>query len=376
MAHVLCEFGIIFATNLTYFSILRKNISVFVVFIAFVFSLSAQKTYKVAAVGFYNVENLFDTINDPNRLDEEFLPDGEKKYTNKIFREKIEQLSSVISKLATETTPDGVALLGVCEVENRWVLEELARHPSLVSRNYQIEHYDSPYNRGVDVALMYNPRYFIVTESEPLAVALKDKKGELLNPTRDVLYVKGLLLGEETHVFVNHWPSRRGGEEASAHLRQQAARVVRDKIDQIYAEDDDAHIIVMGDLNDDPNNISVAEVLNAGGKIGKLNEGQLYNPFYNLYRQGIGSLAWNDSWNLFDQIIISQSLLKDTDEDDDDDDDDKPLFFKRAEVYNRPHLTQKSGNFKGYPWRTYIGNEYAGGYSDHFPTIVYLYKLK
>lgn len=328
----------------------------------------AQNSYQVVGVGFYNLENLFDTINDPKKADDEFTPNGDKKYTDKIFQHKLGQLSSVIAQVGTNVTPDGYAILGVSEVENRWVLEQLVKQPAIAARNYQIEHYDSPDNRGIDVGLLYNPKYFTVLESEPLEVPLYDDKGNFLFKTRDVLYVKGLLLGEETHVMVNHWPSRRGGEEASAPRRQQNAKVARNKIDEVLAKNPNAKIIIMGDLNDDPINTSVTKVLNASGKINSLEEGQLYNPFYSFYKKGIGSLAWNDSWNLFDQVIISQGFLVP--------EDSKKFFFKKAEVFNQPFLTQKSGNFKGYPWRTFIGNEYVGGYSDHFPTIIYLYRLK
>lgn len=353
---------------LKYYTLKKNLLFVFGLLISSSLHVLAQNSYQVAGVGFYNLENLFDTINDPKISDEEFLPQGDKKYTNKIFQHKLGQLSSVISEVGTTITPDGFAILGVSEVENRWVLEQLVQQPAIAKRNYQIEHYDSPDNRGVDVGLLYNPRYFTVLSSEPLEVKLTDDKGKALYPTRDVLYVKGLLLGEETHIYVNHWPSRRGGEEASAPRRQQAARVVRNSIDEVLQANPHAKIIVMGDLNDDPVNVSVAKVLNANGKLNTLEDGQLYNPFMNFYKKGIGSLAWNDSWNLFDQIIVSQGFLGD--------EASKKFFFKKAEVYNQAYLTQKSGNFKGYPWRTYIGNEYAGGYSDHFPTIIYLYRLK
>jgi len=328
----------------------------------------AQNSYQVAAVAFYNLENLFDTINDPAINDEEFLPQGTKRYNGKIFREKLGQLSSVLGQLGTGVTPDGPAIVGVAEVENRYVLEELVKEKAIADRHYQIEHYDSPDDRGVDVGLLYNPKYFTVTYSEPLTVTLTDDKGKPLYDTRDVLYVSGLLCGEKTHIFVNHWPSRRGGQEASDPRRRQAAQVCRTMIDSIQASDSDAKIIVMGDLNDDPTNASVTKVLQALGRQDALLEGQLFNPFYSFYKKGIGSLAWNDSWNLFDQIIVSQGLLKPETE--------KQWFFKKAEVFNQMFLTQKSGNFKGYPWRTYVGDEYVGGYSDHFPTIIYLYRLK
>lgn len=328
--------------------------------------LAAQdKQYKVAAIGFYNLENLFDTIDDPKTNDADFLPTGSYNYTGAIYQEKLQKLSGVISELGTEVTPDGVAILGVAEIENRSVLEDLVKQPALIKRGYKVVHYDSPDRRGVDVGLIYNPKYFKVEGSKPLYVEMPIH-GEDTSYTRDILWVWGVFDGEPMHVFVNHWPSRRGGEVASAPLRDNAAAVCRKVIDSLLTANPNIKIMAMGDLNDDPTNNSVQNVMQAKGKIEKLKPGELYNPFYALYKKGIGSLAWNDSWNLFDQIVLSQGLLNSP--------SNAGYYFLRNEVYNRNYLTQQSGHFKGYPHRTYVGGTYQGGYSDHFPVYLFLIK--
>lgn len=325
-----------------------------------------DKNYKVACIGFYNLENLFDTENDPKINDEEFLPSGTKQYTSEVYRDKLNNLSTVISQLGMDDSPDGLAILGVAEVENRKVLEDLAAMPKLKERDWKIVHYDSPDLRGVDVALYYHPKYFRELKSEPLFVPLKGDDGSPWY-TRDILYVYGLFQGEPLHIFVGHWPSRRGGEEASAPGRAMAASIIRQKIDSITASTPAAKIVVMGDLNDDPLSKSVIEVLNASGDKDQLKKAQLYNPWTDYYKKGIGTLAYNDAWNLFDQIIISQPFLIT---------DQKGYFFQKAVIFNRPYLLQKTGRYKGYPMRTYDFDIYMRGYSDHFPTyLVFLKKM-
>lgn len=330
-------------------------------------SQAQEKQYQVVATAFYNLENLYDTIDDPTKDDEEFLPNGAKKYTGQIFLEKLDRLSEVISKLAIEKTPDGPAIIGLSEVENREVLQALVKHPLLASRGYRICHHNSPDVRGVDVAMLYNPKYFVPIKTHSINVPLISESGSVIK-TRDILWVEGYLMGEKIHVFVNHWPSRRGGEEASAPRRQKAASICKATIDSIQKAEPGAKAFLMGDLNDDPMSASIKKVLNATGDTAKLADGRMYNPFEPFYKKGIGTLAWQDSWNLFDQIIFTPSWIRTN--------TTNGWFFSSAEVFNRSFLTQKTGNFKGYPLRTYVGNEYQSGYSDHFPVIVYLYREK
>lgn len=322
----------------------------------------AQNQYKVGIIGFYNLENLFDTIDQPDVNDEEFTPAGAKLYTPAVYLDKLDKLSEVISDIGLEMSPDGVSILGVAEIENITVLQDLVNHPKLRSRNLKIVHYDSPDNRGIDVGLLYNPKYFTVRHSESLNVPLKNPDGSYY-PTRDVLYVYGSYCGEPMHIFVNHWPSRRGGEEASAPGRALAAGVCKAKIDSINKAVSDSKIVLMGDLNDDPVSPSVTRVLGATGEKSRVKDGGLYNPWVGYYKEGIGTLAYNDAWNLFDQIIVSEALL---------DKEQKGFFFQKASIYKREFMLQKQGRYKGYPMRTYDFNVYMGGYSDHFPTYITL----
>jgi predicted extracellular nuclease len=315
-------------------------------------------------IGFYNLENFFDTLDDPKIKDEEFLPTGSYHYTSDIYLDKVRHLATVISQIGTEFTADGLAMMGCAEVENEGVLKDLIHDSLLAGRHYAIVHYDSPDERGIDVGLIYNPKYFKPERSAPLFVHLPDENDKP-HYTRDVLYVTGKLNGEQVHVFVNHWPSRRGGEEVSAPNRAIAAAVAKHAIDSIEALDANAKIILMGDLNDDPISPSVAKVLNAKGDEHDVQQGDLFNPWADYYKKGIGTLAFNDSWNLFDQIMISSPFLNKSQE---------GFFFREAKIFSRPWMIQSSGRFKGYPKRTFDYNKYIGGYSDHFPTYIELLK--
>lgn len=323
-----------------------------------------KQSYKISLIGFYNLENFYDTINEPGVNDEDFTPDGNNKYTPKVYLDKVSKLTEVLSQIGTDLTPDGLSVFGCAEVENESVLKDLVSQKPFQSRNYKIIEYPSPDERGIDVALIYNPKYFTPKFSEPLKVLLLNSDSTE-HPTRDVLYVYGQYQGEPLHVLVNHWPSRRGGEEASAPLRAIAAGVCKHKIDSITSIDPNAKILVMGDLNDDPVSPSVAVILKSKGNKNDVLPGGLYNPWVDYYTKGIGTLAYNDAWNLFDQIMLSSGFLNRNQE---------GVFFKEALIFSKPFMVQKTGRYKGYPLRTYDFNIYQGGYSDHFPTYIVLLK--
>ncbi|HOY06518.1 MAG TPA: endonuclease/exonuclease/phosphatase family protein [Saprospiraceae bacterium] len=327
--------------------------------------LSAQKDYKVGSIGFYNLENLFDTIDSPDTNDAEFLPGGSYLWNTPKYMSKQANMAKVISLLARELSPDGVAILGVAEVENRKVLEDLVAQPDLKARNYQIVHYDSPDERGIDVGLLYQPKYFKVTGSKALPVALKDPKTGEQDFTRDILYVAGEFDGELIHVMVGHWPSRRGGESGSAWMRAAAAQVARNAADSLRTLDPDAKIIFMGDLNDDPTDKSLTKVLGAKGKSDEVTNEEFYNPMYDLYKNGNGTMAYRDAWSLFDQVVVSKAFVN-----------KKAAGWQlyKAMVYRQPWLLQTEGAFRGYPFRTFVGTIFINGYSDHLP--VYLFFLK
>lgn len=328
------------------------------------FANAQKQQYKVAIVAFYNLENFYDTIDNPIVIDDEFTPLGDKNYNSEIYYSKIQHMASVIAQIGTEVNPDGPALLGVAEIENDTVLNDLLANPQIKSRNYHYVHYDSKDLRGVDVGLVYNPKYFVVEDSRKLFVRLPSgSKASFF--TRDVLWVKGKLNGETVHVFVNHWPSRLGGEERSAPARAAAAKVGKDFIDSLQKTDLNAKIIVMGDLNDDPISPSLTRVMGAKGDMDKVRAGGFYNPWVEMYKKGIGTLAYQDAWGLFDQIIISSSWLNK---------EQNGFFFYKQHIFNKEFLIENIGKYKGYPMRTWDGNTYRGGYSDHFPT--YLIMLK
>ncbi len=323
-----------------------------------------EKKYKLGVVAFYNLENFFDTLDDPNKNDDDFTPNGANRYTGQVYLDKVSKLTEVVSQIGKDVSPDGFSLLGVAEIENDKVLEDLVAQPQLVNRHLKIVHFDGPDDRSIDPALIYNPKYFKVQHSEPLFVKMTGSDGGI-HYTRDVLWVSGLYDGEMVHIFVNHWPSRRGGEEASAPARASAAGVCKHVIDSLVAIDPNTKILIMGDLNDDPTSPSVAKVLGAKGKVKDVKDGGLYNPWVDFIKQGIGTLAYGDSWNLFDQIMFSSGFLNK---------EQSGFFFKDAHIFNRNFMVTKSGKYKGYPMRTYDGAVYNGGYSDHFPTYCILLK--
>ncbi|MBP1617846.1 MAG: endonuclease [Bacteroidetes bacterium] len=337
-----------------------KQKKIFFLLLLFVLSSSAQDKRQIYAVAFYNLENLFDTQRDTTINDVDFTPNGSYAWTQDKYHKKLNNMSYVISQLGKEYTPDGPAVIGVSEIENQKVLEDLISTGKLASVGYGIVHYDSPDRRGIDVGLLYNPKLFTVTSSRTYAYLMPEEPDFR---TRDVLLVNGILAGEDFHVIVNHWPSRRGGNKSS-YSREFAAEIVKSIADSIYKVNPKSKIVIMGDLNDDPFNKSVKTVLGAKGKQKDVKSGELYNPFWQLLKKGIGSLFYQGNWNLFDQIIISQTFLS----------KEAALKFWKAEVFNKDFLIQKEGAYKGYPFRTFSGNRFQNGYSDHFPTIVYFEK--
>jgi hypothetical protein len=322
-----------------------------------------DKRYKTAIIALYNLENFYDTIHNPQINDTDFLPTGSKHYTSSVYLNKTEHLATVISQIGTDLNADGPALLGVAEIENDTVLNDLINEPILIKRHFRFIHYDSPDPRGIDVALIYNPKYFKVDTSYKLRVKLQS--GKYFYFTRDILYVKGELDGETIHVLVNHWPSRLGGEQKSEASREEAAAIAKKQIDLILKKDSTAKIIMMGDLNDDPVNASVAKVLGADGNLQNIKQNSLYNPFVDLYKKGIGSIAFGDAWGLFDQIILSYAWLNKN---------QNGFFFYQPHIFNKDFMIENTGAYKGYPMRTWDGNNYRGGYSDHFPTYIILLK--
>jgi hypothetical protein len=320
----------------------------------------AKQQFAVVCIGYYNVENLFDTILSPERIDLEWTPQGTNQWNTERYNRKLENISKVIGLMGQDITPSGPAVMGVSEVENKQVLIDLANHPNIRNRDYQVVHYESPDRRGIDVAFMYQPRYFTYLSSKPYRTWIEGRDDFV---TRDQLLVTGELLGERMHFIVVHWPSRLGGERRSRPLRIAAANIARHIIDSIQLAEPGARVMIMGDFNDDPSDRSVSRYLRAHDDQEKMTGTDLFNPFLNFYRRGIGTLAYRDAWNLFDMVILNPPLVSE---------EPGRLRFFRAEVFNRPFLRQSSGRFQGYGFRTFAGGVYLGGFSDHFPVYVFL----
>ncbi len=322
-----------------------------------------QKSLKTISVGFYNLENLFDTILNPELfLADQFTPKGKYNWTSERYAEKLKNMAYAISQIALKETPRGLTLLGVCEVENKGVLEDLINEKTIKDRNYQIVHFDSPDRRGIDVALLYDPLHFEVTNSKAYPLTLAD---DASFRTRSQLVVSGLLDGEETTIIVSHWPSRRGGEEKSRYKRNAAGDLGRHIVDSLLTINKKTKILFMGDLNDDPDNESVLLHLKAKGDRSKLKKGELFNPAFEIHNDSTGTLTYRGKWNLFDQIILSQGLLGNK----------KTSYqFDQFKIFDKPFLKQQEGKYKGYPHRTFGGGVYIHGYSDHLPVYVLLVK--
>lgn len=327
-----------------------------------------KKAYKVNTIAFYNLENLFDTENDPLTYDDDRTPDGKDHWTEEIYQDKLKNMAKVMAEIGAEVSGSAPTIIGVCETENRKVLEDLVNQETLVEQDYGIIQFDSPDRRGIDVALLYKKKLFTPTDYKAKELLIYDDNDKSKRVfTRDQLVVSGMLDGEKIHLIVNHWPSRSGGEKRSRSKRIKAAKLNRQIIDSIFSDDPYAKIITMGDLNDDPSNTSIKDHLNAKRKTSELGIKELYNPMEDLAKQGYGSLAYRDSWNLFDQIIISTELTKK---------DFSSYRFYQAGIYNKTYLVNAHGRYKGYPYRSFASGSYTGGYSDHFPVYIYLVKEK
>ncbi len=353
-------------TTFVFYEIVNMKSAFFLsLIIASTLTLSAQTNqYKVSLVGFYNLENLYDTVNNTMVDDDEFLPASERQYNSRIYWDKLERLSTVVSQMGIDINPDGLAILGVSEIENDTVLTDLVHMPKLKQRNLQFVHYNSPDRRGVDVGMLYNPKYYKPLYSAALFVKLPGGSKDSYF-TRDVLYSKGLMDGDTVHVFVNHWPSRSGGEERSIPARAAAANVVKHSVDSLMAVNPQSKVLIMGDLNDDPISPSVAKILNAKGNAKNVTATGLFNPYWDMYKRGIGTSAYQDAWGLFDQIIVSGNWLPK---------DQAGYYYQKGIIFNKDFLVQKTGKFRGYSKRTWDGMTYNYGYSDHFPVYIMLVK--
>lgn len=329
--------------------------------------VSDAKKYEIYPVGFYNLENLYHPLSTDSLRDKEFSPKGGNAWTMDKYEKKLANMAFALNEMGKEF--GGLAAVGVSEIGNRQVLEDLLDTKPLQGKSYKIIHYDSPDWRGIDVGLLYDSTRFEYTKSS--SHAFPYEKGLEMGvtsenfKTRDALLVEGKIANEKVAIMVNHWPSRRG--DKSSVSRELSALIFKNLYDSLMQVDPKVKVVMMGDLNDDPSDPSCAVVLNAKKYIHDVEPGGLYNTMWEKFSKGIGTLVYQGKWNLFDQIIISENLLERGN-------DYSTLKFRKAEVFNRDFLIQKTGKFKGNPLRTFASGHFQNGYSDHFPTLIYLVK--
>ena len=323
-------------------------------------SVAQKKIYKVLTIAFYNVENLFDTKNNPTGYDINSVP-NKNNWTKATYNAKLKNIAKVISEIGADVTGIAPAIIGLNEIENREVLEDLIRQKPLLREKYGIIHFNSPDNRGLDVALLYKKKFFTPTNYKAHELIIFDNN----NPanrifTRDQLVVSGLLDGEKMHFIVNHWPSRIDNK-----IQLAAAKLNRKIIDSILSREPMAKIITMGDLNINPTSSSIKNILKTKSKRDNVSRKQLFNPMEVFFNNGLGTFAWRDRWYLFDQMILSSELTKK---------DYTSYRYYKGGIFNKSYLANSKGQYKGYPFNSFRDGFFTGGYSDHFPVFLYLVK--
>ena len=334
-----------------------------------------KKAERAYVIGFYNLENLFDTYNDPAKNDEEFLPDGKNKWTDVKYQKKLSNMARVIKEMKEENGRYHT-ILGVSEIENRLVLEDLVSDPQIADANYQIIHYDGPDRRGVDVALLYKPEQFTYLDSESIPYTFEGssidfvmtKKEQDYFKTRDILMVHGTIEGEHFAFYVAHLPSRAGDKKGSNQLRDRGGEIMYEHAMKMQQKYPGIKIVCMGDMNDNPTDPSMAEYLHGKEFLEDVSDTDFYSPFIRLLKDGHGSLAYRGVWSIYDLLLVNRSLA------------DAPdgglklaaLGKKKyhGHVFKKAFLTNQEGQYKGTPFRTFSNGAFIGGYSDHYPTYI------
>ena len=326
-----------------------------------------KKQQNIYGIGFYNLENLFDTCHDEGKNDYEYLAEGTNKWTGEKYRCKLQNMSRVLAEMGTDKLPEiGCAAIGVAEVENAKCLTDLCNQPALKARNIQFVHIEGPDQRGVDCALLYNPQLFKVRNVK-LVPYIYTRPEDSGRATRGFLVVSGTLAKEHVTIIVNHLPSR----GAKSYAREDGGSQLRVVKDSLQKDDPNVKLIIMGDMNDDPQDPSMSKCLGARREISEVEEGGLYNPWWNVLASGNGTLQFQGAWNLFDQIILSSNLLNQ-----DGSKEFSTLKLIDYQIFRRDYLIQQEGEFRGNTLRTSAGGRWLNGFSDHLPTLVYLVKEK
>ena len=340
-------------------------------------SASAQKTQQNYVIGFYNLENLFDIYDDPVKNDSEFLPEGKNKWTQAKYEKKLHNMAKVIRSMA-DNNKRWHTILGISEIENRLVIEDLVSQPEIADANYQIVHYDSPDRRGVDVALLYKPDQFTYLDSESIPfdfnsdIDFSDTDTSYFK-TRDILMVHGLIAGEHFAFYVAHLPSRVGGK--GGNLRSRGAEIIYNHSRRMEAKYPGIKIVAMGDMNDNPTDDSMAKYLHGQERLENVTPTEFYSPYISMLKAGYGSLCYQGVWSIYDLELVNYNLahapnggLK-----------IQPVTKNHGKeyygvVFKRPWMTTQKGQYKGYPFRTFSNGAFVGGYSDHYPTYIVIGK--
>lgn len=340
-------------------------------------SASAQKTQQNYVIGFYNLENLFDIYDDPVKNDSEFLPEGKNKWTQAKYEKKLHNMAKVIRSMA-DNNKRWHTILGISEIENRLVIEDLVSQPEIADANYQIVHYDSPDRRGVDVALLYKPDQFTYLDSESIPfdfnsdIDFSDTDTSYFK-TRDILMVHGLIAGEHFAFYVAHLPSRIGGK--GGNLRSRGAEIIYNHSREMEAKYPGIKIVAMGDMNDNPTDDSMAKYLHGQERLENVTPGEFFSPYVSMLKAGYGSLCYQGVWSIYDLELVNYNLahapdggLK-----------IQPVTKNHGKeyygvVFKRPWMTTQKGQYKGYPFRTFSNGAFVGGYSDHYPTYIVIGK--
>lgn len=340
-------------------------------------SASAQKTQQNYVIGFYNLENLFDTYDDPVKNDSEFLPEGKNKWTQAKYEKKLHNMAKVIRSMA-DNNKRWHTILGISEIENRLVIEDLVSQPEIADANYQIVHYDSPDRRGVDVALLYKPDQFTYLDSESIPfdfnsdIDFSDTDTSYFK-TRDILMVHGLIAGEHFAFYVAHLPSRIGGK--GGNLRSRGAEIIYNHSREMEAKYPGIKIVAMGDMNDNPTDDSMAKYLHGQERLENVTPTEFYSPYISMLKAGYGSLCYQGVWSIYDLELVNYNLahapdggLK-----------IQPVTKNHGKeyygvVFKRPWMTTQKGQYKGYPFRTFSNGAFVGGFSDHYPTYIVIGK--
>jgi predicted extracellular nuclease len=324
---------------------------------------TGQKPDKEFTVVFYNVENLFDTEDEPGKEDNDYTPESALEWNQKKYEKKLNDIARVISSINPAELPE---IVGLSEIENNKVLDDLKLTEPLKAGNYSAIHFDSPDERGIDVALIYRPDEFTAEDYKAIPVVFPFDSTET---TRDILYVRGKTKdGDTLHFFVNHWKSRSEGVQETEPRRIYTAVILRKEIDLLMNKEPDAKILIMGDLNDEPTNRSIHEMLFANNKRKNATSRELYNLMYDLHNTGNnGTYFYKGTWNMLDNLIISRSLLNDK--------SGYHTDYDGGNIFRQDWMLYKDEKYnESVPNRTYGGPQYYGGISDHFPIYVTLKK--